>query len=270
MAITYSSPNQKLVTIKHCDFPSGDNNYGILTRKVANIGINTLKKHPTAFLLFTDLCLNKDGYYFALSPTAIKDRLGLSHEQYKRAVRILIECNYLIKNESKKNHYIFYTIPQTNVDDTAEDNEGVTMESVAIHQNDAQTSNIWSVENTSIIEQIHTDDKGENIPMIEQIHTDDKGENIYRNITYNTNNNTYNSTLYSTEEIKEMTKSQDEEDTERLICTLKTLGLIVKHCPTGYIVKEVEDDKWFPISVYEYLLETEEQYENEELPINNC
>ena len=52
MAITFSSPKQKLVTIKHCDFPSKDNNYGILTRKVANIGISTLKKHPTAFLLY--------------------------------------------------------------------------------------------------------------------------------------------------------------------------------------------------------------------------
>ena len=261
MAITYSSPNQKLITIKHCDFPSKKNTYGFLTRKVADIGINTLKKHPTAFLLFTDLCLNKNGYYFALSPTAIKDRLGLSHEQYKRAVRILIECNYLVKDESKKNHYIFYTIPQTKVENTAEDNEGVTMESVAIHQNDAQTSNIWSVENTSIIEQIHTDDKGENIPMIEQIHTDDKGENIYRNITYNTNNNTYNSTLYSTEEIKEIMKSKEERDTETLIRELESSGCTVKYSSTGYIVKEVESDKWFPISEYEYLLEKEEQYD---------
>ena len=240
MAITYSSPKQKLVTIKHCDFPSGDNNYGILTRKVANIGINTLKKHPTAFLLFTDLCLNKDGYYFALSPTAIKDRLGLSHEQYKRAVRILTECNYLIKDESKKNHYIFYTIPQTNVDDTAEDNEGVTIESVTIHQNDNQTNNTESVKNTSIIEQIHTDDKG---------------ENTYRNITYNTNNNILNSTLYSTEKAKEMIKSQDEKDTEKLIGILEDSGFTVKYSSTGYIFKDECCDSWLPISKYEYLLE---------------
>ncbi len=265
MAITYSSPNQKLVTIKHCDFPSKDNNYGILTRKVANIGINTLKKHPTAFLLFTDLCLNQDGYYFALSPTAINNRLGLSYEQYKRAVNTLIKYNYLVKDDTAKNHYIFYTIPQPKSESTVIDYEDTTSEIITTDQNNSQTSGTCSVENTSIIEPIITDDKCENTSMIEQTHTDDKGENIHTNITYSTSSNTFNSKLYSTEEIIEFMKSKEEKDTETLIRELESSGCTVKYSSTGYIVKEECSDRWLPINDYRYMLDDSPDPTDEEL-----
>ena len=50
----------------------------------------------SAFKLYMYMCSNKDGFQFALSPTAVKRKTGVSRNSYDRAVKSMLDAGYLI------------------------------------------------------------------------------------------------------------------------------------------------------------------------------
>lgn len=107
-------PNQSLVTIQNESFEaenSKDNPYGLL--RVSSSRKAATELSGTAYKIFVDLALNKDGYKMALSPEAYYQELGISKGSYKSARKELIELGYLYPEPSKedKNAYIFTPNP---------------------------------------------------------------------------------------------------------------------------------------------------------------
>ena len=98
-------PNQKVVTVKQsiCDKEHIYTQCNLKANKMALKELNA-----NAYKLYMYFALNQNDYTFALSYVHVYSITGMSEKTYHRAVKELIEKGYLVKEEDKKNQYIFY------------------------------------------------------------------------------------------------------------------------------------------------------------------
>lgn len=98
-------PNQKVVTVKQsiCD---KEHIYTQCNLKANKMALKELSAN--AYKLYMYFALNQNDYTFALSYVHVYSVTGMSEKTYHRAVKELIEKGYLVKEENKKNQYIFY------------------------------------------------------------------------------------------------------------------------------------------------------------------
>ena len=105
------SNNQKLIKIgkEVCNNNSKDNYYAKINLNAlqnAMIDLNT----EASIKMWLYLAKNQNGYELALSSIdAIKWGIG-SKSSYDRAVKALIDKGYLVKQEGKKDYYMFYEV----------------------------------------------------------------------------------------------------------------------------------------------------------------
>ena len=98
-------PNQKVITVKQsiCDT---EHIYARCNLKANKMALKELSAN--AYKLYMYFALNQDNYSFALSYVHVYSITGISEKTYHRAVKELIDKGYLVKEEGKKNQYIFY------------------------------------------------------------------------------------------------------------------------------------------------------------------
>lgn len=103
--IVYIVPNQKVIIVRHdiCDETHLYTKCNVSSNKKA------LKElSPNTYKLYMYFALNQDGYTFALSYQDVYNVIGMSDKTYQKAVRELIEKEYLVQSETSKGLYIFY------------------------------------------------------------------------------------------------------------------------------------------------------------------
>ncbi len=115
--ITY--PNQRIIeihTLPHRKEKPGkeqQGRWGCLDRDAAAVMSKLfVKTTPATILLYLDLVLNRNGFQVALSPKELQDRLGISKDQYDKAVDNLIHAGYLIEQKPGNHRYDFYELPE--------------------------------------------------------------------------------------------------------------------------------------------------------------
>ena len=98
-------PNQKVITVNKsiCD---KEHIYAQCNLKANKMALKELSAN--AYKLYMYFALNQDDYTFALSYVHVYSITGMSEKTYHRAVKELIDKGYLVKEEGKKNQYIFY------------------------------------------------------------------------------------------------------------------------------------------------------------------
>lgn len=98
-------PNQKVITVNKsiCD---GEHIYATCNLKANKMALKELS--PNTYKLYMYFALNQNDYSFALSYVHVYSITGMSEKTYHRAVKELIDKGYLVKEEGKKNQYIFY------------------------------------------------------------------------------------------------------------------------------------------------------------------
>lgn len=103
--ITY--PNQKIIHINKettTNFLQVDKDAWMNASNELNYG---------TFKMYLYLAGNQDDFDLALSPVAVKEKLGISKNTYHRAIEELIEKNYLVLKQG--NIYDFYVYPQEGI-----------------------------------------------------------------------------------------------------------------------------------------------------------
>ena len=106
--ILYKNQNLVIVEKEECsnDFLMVSNEYWMKASRLLK---------DSAFRIYMYFASNKDGYQFALSPVAISNAIGVSKRSYTDAIKELIEKEYLLKCDTKKNlgyeTYRFRTTP---------------------------------------------------------------------------------------------------------------------------------------------------------------
>lgn len=120
------SNNQKVITIQKevCNNQNKDNYY-------AKINLNALQKAmidldtEASIKMWLYFAKNQNGYQMALSSIdAIMWGIG-SKGSYDRAIKMLIEKGYLVKQEDKKDYYNFYEVAR--MDSRKEDVMNITI-----------------------------------------------------------------------------------------------------------------------------------------------
>ena len=98
--------NQKIITVNKsaCD---RNHKYSTTSWEAEELAAQNLS--AGAFKLWRYFIRNKDNYTFALSSAAAKNDFGIKIDQYNKAVRELIDKEYLISREN--HYYIFYDKP---------------------------------------------------------------------------------------------------------------------------------------------------------------
>ena len=102
----YTVPNQRVVTI-HREKARSD----FLGIKNENWQSAARDLGAHALLLYLYLASNADGYDLALSPTAIRQAVGMARSTYHDQFARLIDKGYLV--ETGGSTYDFYEVPQT-------------------------------------------------------------------------------------------------------------------------------------------------------------
>ena len=104
-------PNQKVIKIiendKHNEKP-----YAIITETEQVWAARLLNDKSAAHILYYYFAFNQDGYKFALSPTAIKNRYGITAKQYRKGIEKLQEVGYLTQKANDSNVWLFNRIPE--------------------------------------------------------------------------------------------------------------------------------------------------------------
>lgn len=101
-----TNPNQKVVTVHKETKPLKDYTYFSLdTLRMARKNLK-----PGAFMLWTYIADNKDGWEFGLSSSDFFDNTTMGKSAYDNAVKELIEKGYLVLR-SGKTLYDFYDRP---------------------------------------------------------------------------------------------------------------------------------------------------------------
>ena len=113
-----TAPNQKVLELSKQDKSTEDSLIAIRAQVAERIAVKSLTH--SALKLWLAITQNKNGYVFALSPEALAESWGLPIASYKRAVKELIEKEYMVQKEGKKNSYMFYDIPPVISDDEIE------------------------------------------------------------------------------------------------------------------------------------------------------
>lgn len=98
-------PNQKVVTVKQsiCD---KEHIYTQCNLKANKMALKELS--PNTYKLYMYFALNQNDFVMALSYVDVYNVTGMSEKTYHKAVKELIDKGYLVKEEDKKNQYIFY------------------------------------------------------------------------------------------------------------------------------------------------------------------
>lgn len=105
-----TNPNQKIITI--VSEPHNESNkYGLISREAEYIAAHILNDGTASYILYVHFALHTNGYKFALSPVALRDELGLTEKQYRRAVKKLEQNGFLVKNSQTSNEFSFYELP---------------------------------------------------------------------------------------------------------------------------------------------------------------
>jgi hypothetical protein len=75
--------------------------------------IKNAKKNlsPTAFLIWLDLCSNKDNYIFDFSTAYYEQQWDISTRAAKYSVKELIDKFYLVPRKDSSTFYDFYSVP---------------------------------------------------------------------------------------------------------------------------------------------------------------
>ena len=102
---TMSFPNQRLVCV-HRERASSN----FLGIKNTNWQAASRDLGAHALQLYLYLAANADNYTFALSPTAIRQAIGMARSTYHDQFRKLVDKGYLV--QSKGNTFEFYEVPQ--------------------------------------------------------------------------------------------------------------------------------------------------------------
>lgn len=102
--------NQKAVTLHSARHDSA-NAYGMLSVEASKKAATRLKY--ATFQIWVIICLNQDGYQFALSPAYFKRKYDISDSSYRRAVKELEKKGYL--KRSHGNNFDFYEDPDGNI-----------------------------------------------------------------------------------------------------------------------------------------------------------
>ena len=278
--------NQKIIEVVHKE--SRGEKFGYIYRDEEETALKYLRDYPTAYILYVHICLNQPGYTFGLSQKEVESKTGLTEPQYRKSVRKLIECGFLVQDETEKNKYKFYTTPKyKGVKDTkekkkkAEDNTFTfstphtpTVNSSEILSKDISPSPsddtevkqvddiVYSpskdieVQKADIIPSTSDDTERSNSNDTERSISNDT-EVVHQTRERNNTDNIINNIINNIDEVTEsemVLKLQEQMETEKLIYTLESMGCEVKYFPTGYMVKDMCCDNWLPISDYEEFL----------------
>lgn len=103
--VTY--PNQKIIKIDKLKRQKGQKNnpFSIVNVKACNAANYILK--PGAFRLYMYLMMNQDGYRLALSPSAIREAIGMSETQYRAALKELKYYGYMNSKPCNGEHSMY-------------------------------------------------------------------------------------------------------------------------------------------------------------------
>lgn len=101
-------PNQKVIEVRKQN-SNKENKYAIFNMKALKYAMKTLS--PNAFVLWSYINKNQNGYEFALSPIDALDWGIGSKSSYDRAVKELEKEKFLVKINDD-NYYNFYELPQ--------------------------------------------------------------------------------------------------------------------------------------------------------------
>ena len=99
--------NQLQVTLCS-DAHDTSNLYGMLSIEANDRAMRELSS--TAYKIWTAICLNQHEYTFALSPTYLTQKCGVSESSYRRAIKEFKKKGYMKKQA--KNYYYFYELPE--------------------------------------------------------------------------------------------------------------------------------------------------------------
>ena len=102
----YTVPNQRTITI-HRERASSD----FLGIKNSNWQAAARDLRPHALTLYLYLAANADKYNLALSPTAVRQSIGMARSTFHDQFQILLDKGYLVQNGVST--YDFYEVPRT-------------------------------------------------------------------------------------------------------------------------------------------------------------
>lgn len=101
-------PNQKVIEVKK-EKSNKENKYAIFNMTALKYAMKVLS--PNAFVLWSYINKNQNGYVFALSPKDALDWGIGSKSSYDRAVKELEKEKFLVKINDDQ-YYNFYEIPE--------------------------------------------------------------------------------------------------------------------------------------------------------------
>lgn len=104
--LTY--PNQLRIILRSCKHDR-QNTYGLLSIEATEKAMSELS--DKALRIWLAICLNQDGYEFALSPGFLKTKCNISESSYHRAVKELKQKGYMKCVQG--NLFEFYELPAT-------------------------------------------------------------------------------------------------------------------------------------------------------------
>lgn len=105
--IKASFPNQKIVVV-HREKPDKD----FIQIKKENFAEAYKNLGATALVLYLYLVGNKQGYKFALSPSAVQKAIGMPESTCRDQINKLISYGYLVPEKEDSNIYHFYETKQ--------------------------------------------------------------------------------------------------------------------------------------------------------------
>lgn len=94
------------------DITHKDKPYGIITEREQIWAGRLLNDKSASHILYYYIALNQDGYCFALSPTALHNRYGISEKSYRNGIKKLKEVGYLVQKKQSSNIWCFYRVPE--------------------------------------------------------------------------------------------------------------------------------------------------------------
>lgn len=126
---TVTFPNQRMVRV-HRERVTSD----FLGIKNENWMAAARDLRPHALLLYLYLASNADNYALALSPSALRQAVGMPRSTYNDQFQILVDKGYLVNSHG--NTYEFYETPQTATRSTK--NDAAPVQSVKNSTSDGQ------------------------------------------------------------------------------------------------------------------------------------
>lgn len=108
----FTVPNQKVIEISPGNGREEGETYGIITRREEMTAAKLLNDRSVSLMLYYHFALNQDGYEFALSPTEIQEKLGITLKQYYKSIENLKRAGYLVQSKAEGNRWMFLRIPE--------------------------------------------------------------------------------------------------------------------------------------------------------------